>query len=244
MINTVKAYTYLIKFKITGQVYYGSRSKNIKLGLTPEQDLMVHYFTSCKPLKKLIKQHGVSAFEWQIRRRFDTIEQAVAWEQKVLRRMRVLHDQRWFNQNIAGYIVPTVAGLQKISETHKGVPKNDEHRKRIADALRGHVKTAEHCANMSLAQKGKHMGADASFFGHHHTEENKLAHSKRMKGKTPINKGVAMTQAQKDKISDTKKNNPMLKTEEFKEKMRKAQTLAVESRMRKKLELQNRKPSD
>jgi hypothetical protein len=179
----MQSYTYLIKFLPTGQVYYGSRSKNVKLGLAPENDLMVKYFTSCQPLKRLIKKHGLTAFSWQIRRRFDTPQQAAVWEQKVLHRMKVLHDPKWFNQNVAGFIVPTAAGLKKISETHKGIPKSAEHKKKIADALRGKKKSAEHCANLSIGHKGLNSGDKHYLFGKHHTEEQKQKQRDKMKGK-------------------------------------------------------------
>lgn len=216
----MKPYTYLIKFKQTGQVYYGSRSKNIRLSLEPEQDLMIRYFTSCKTLRKLIKLHGLSAFEWEVRRVFDTIEQSIAWEQKVLRRMKVLHDPKWFNQNVAGYIVPTVAGLKKISERHKGVPKSDAHRKAISRALKGKKKSPKHVENLSKAHKGQipyNKGIPA-------TEDRKNKQRKAMKGKKPWNTGKKLLEWVKDKISQTKKNT--VYTEEQKEKFRKAQLLA------------------
>jgi hypothetical protein len=239
----MQSYTYLIRFNPTGQLYYGSRSKNVKLNLAPENDLMVKYFTSCKPLKRLIKTHGLTAFSWQVRQRFDTPQQAAAWEQKVLRRMRVLHNTVWFNQNVAGFIVPTAAGLQKISETHKGIPKSAEHKKRISDALRGNKKSVAHCANISKALIGKFTGDKAAFFGHHHTEESKLAHSDFMRGRVPPNKGIAMSQEQKDKISETKKSKIL--TDEDREKRRKAQRASVASRLKKREEIQTKqKPND
>lgn len=37
-----------------------------------------------------------------IRKLFSDPKEALAWEQKVLRRLNVLHDQRWLNQNFGG----------------------------------------------------------------------------------------------------------------------------------------------
>ena len=235
LINKIVSYTYLIKFKVTGQVYYGSRSKNIKLGLSPEQDLMIHYFTSCKPLKKLIKKYGVSAFEWQIRRRFDIPEQAGVWEQKVLRRCKVLHDSRWFNQNIAGFIIPTPKGLKKISEFHKGKPKSEDHKKRISEALKGKVFTVQHIENLRKSLKGKNLGVNHYMFGKQRTAEQNQHQSEIMKGRPAHNKGIPMSDEQKKRISETKKNIQW--TDEQRENFRKAQ---LKARLGKKLSIETK----
>jgi len=178
----IKPYTYLIKFKITDQVYYGVRSKNVRLGLTPEQDLMVKYFTSCNPLKKLIKQYGVEQFEWEIRRIFDDVDHASNWEKTVLRRCKVVKDPRWFNQSDFKYIKPTPEGLKKISECHKGKSKSAEQRKKMSESAKKHVKTPEHCANLSKALTGLNIGEKSPLYGIPRTEEQKRHHSEIMKG--------------------------------------------------------------
>lgn len=60
------AYTYFIKNKITNQFYYGSRGANIKLKRTPQEDFWIHYFTSSKVVKQLIKEYGTESFEFNI----------------------------------------------------------------------------------------------------------------------------------------------------------------------------------
>lgn len=78
-------YTYLVKNITTGLAYYGVRfAKHSK----PE-DLWVSYFTSSKLVKDLIKQFGKSDFTFEVRRVFATAEQAIDWEQRVLRRLAV-----------------------------------------------------------------------------------------------------------------------------------------------------------
>ena len=86
-----KPYTYLIKHNETGMVYYGVRWKNISLKLSPQEDLWKVYFTGSNKVKQLIKEYGVNSFSFEIRREFDTIEQARKWETKVLKRMKVLN---------------------------------------------------------------------------------------------------------------------------------------------------------
>lgn len=182
--NQIKPYTYLIKFKPTGQVYYGSRVKNVRLKRTPEEDLMKHYFTSCKTIKKLVKEFGIDNFEWEIRKTFENINEAARWEQKVLQRMNVVKDPRWFNQNANGYIVPTPEGLAIISATHKGKPKPQSQKDNISKALTGVPKSEEACKNMSISQLARDCsGPNHPLFGVARTEEQNAHHSKMMKGK-------------------------------------------------------------
>lgn len=54
--TNVLPYVYKITNKETGEFYIGSRFANVKLGLTPEEDLFIKYFTSSK-LSKEIKNN-------------------------------------------------------------------------------------------------------------------------------------------------------------------------------------------
>lgn len=76
-------YVYLLKNKTTGLFYYGLRfGKNCH-----PDDFWVEYFTSSKLVKDLINKHGKSDFEFEIRRKFESKESAINWEQKVIRRL-------------------------------------------------------------------------------------------------------------------------------------------------------------
>ena len=143
------------------------------MNISPEQDLMVKYFTSCKALKKLIKTEPITNFSWEIRRTFESIEAASTWEQKVLRRLKVVDDPRWFNQNAAGYIVPTAAGLRQISEFHKGKPKTAEHKAKIAAANKGKAFSPDHIENLRLSHIGINSGKDHPNWGKHLSKETK-----------------------------------------------------------------------
>jgi hypothetical protein len=88
-------FTYLLKFKPTGQFYYGSRyGKNCH----PSQ-LWSTYFTSSKKIKSLIEQYGADSFEYEIRKTFETREQASEWETKFLVRVRAAQSDKWLNQH-------------------------------------------------------------------------------------------------------------------------------------------------
>lgn len=96
-------YTYLLHHIPTNTFYYGVRwAKNC----IPDE-FWVKYFTSSKKLIPLLRTlFGDESFEYEIRRTFKNKESAVKWEEKLLRRMKVLDKQDvWLNRNIAGAIL-------------------------------------------------------------------------------------------------------------------------------------------
>jgi hypothetical protein len=209
----MKPYTYLIRHRPTNRVYYGMRAAN---KVDPEQDLWQHYFTSSPGVQQLIEETGPDSFDIEIRRVFATKEQAVAWETRVLRRCKVLHDDRWINQNVAGYIVPTEQSRKKISEYHKDKPKSEEHKKHLSESQKGRPKKStvyqsdEYRKKMSLLKSGSNNG----MYGKGCTEERARKIGEANKGKIPINKGVPMSEEQKAKIRATKAANPTKRSAE------------------------------
>lgn len=206
----MKPYTYLIKHRPTGKVYYGFRSAN---KVDPDQDLWKYYFTSSPKVQQLIEETGADSFDVEIRKVFETKEQAVSWETRVLRRCRVLEDDRWINQNVAGYIVPTEESRKKISEYHKGKPKSEEHKLNLSKSQKGksknYIQTEEHRRKNSLANSGKNNPMYGPC-----TPERAANISAAKKGKPAKNKGMPMTEEQKAKIRATKAANPTKMTEE------------------------------
>lgn len=193
----MKPYTYLIRHRPTGKVYYGYRSAN---RVDPDQDLWKQYFTSSPKVQQLIEETGVDSFDVEVRQIFETREQASDWEFRVLRRCKVLHDDRWLNQNVAGYIVPTEASQKKISDYHKDKPKTDEHKQKISESQKG-SKRPWSAKNLPADTKGENNG----MFGKHHSEETK--------------KKIG----EKNRVHMQGENNPMKKvewTEERREHMR------------------------
>lgn len=90
----MKAYTYLIKHKNTGMVYYGCRKSETF-------DLFVNYFTSSKLVKRAIEEEGLDVFEYEIRKQFESYEKAREWECKVLRKMNVANNAMFYNQAVS-----------------------------------------------------------------------------------------------------------------------------------------------
>lgn len=202
----MKPYTYLIKHRPTGKVYYGFRAAN---KVEPDQDLWKHYFTSSSKVQQLIEETGTDSFDVEIRKIFENKEQALSWETRVLRRCRVLEDDRWINQNVAGYIVPTEESRKKISDYHKGKPKTQKHKEKIRSGNIGKNKgkkaSVEHRRKNSEAHRGERNGR----YGKEVSEETRQRISEAKKGKQIAhNKGVPMTEEQKAKIRATKAANP------------------------------------
>ena len=202
----MKPYTYLIRHRPTGKVYYGYRSAN---RVDPVDDLWKRYFTSSPGVQKLIEETGVDSFDVEIRQIFETKEQASNWETRVLNRCKVLHDDRWLNQNVAGYIVPTEESNKKISDFHKDKPKSEEHKEKIRQGNIGKKRPPrgkEYRALMSTLKSGKNnprYGAEVS-------EETRRRISEAKKGKQVAhNKGVPMSEEQKALIRATKAANPV-----------------------------------
>lgn len=193
----MKPYTYLIRHRPSNRVYYGVRSAN---RVDPADDLWNHYFTSSPKVQQLIEETGRDSFDVEIRRVFETKEQAVAWETRVLRRCKVLNDDRWLNQNVAGYIVPTEESRKKISDFHRGKAKSEEHKQKIRQGNRGKKKPPRTDEYRALMSKLK-SGANNPMYGKGCTPERARKISEANKGRTAPNKGVPMTDEQKQKLS-------------------------------------------
>ena len=87
-------FTYLLKHLPTNKYYYGVRFKK---NCNPN-DLWTKYFTSSKKVKGLIRKYGKKSFQFEIRKTFKTAKQAMNWEHKVLRRMKVIYRNDFLNQ--------------------------------------------------------------------------------------------------------------------------------------------------
>jgi hypothetical protein len=210
-IHKVKPYTYLIKHKESGRVYYGSRCQNYtKYNRTPAEDLWNYYTTSSENINNIIDKEGKQVFEYEIRRTFDTVEEMADWETRVLIRSRVLEKQdKWFNANVAGKKILTEAGAKRISDAHKGKPKTQEHKNKLRESNvgknKGRKQTEEHRLKNSLANRGKNnpMYGPCS-------AQRAANISAAKKGKPAHNKGLPMSEEQKQKIRETKEKNKVL----------------------------------
>ena len=96
----IVAYTYAIRFLNTGQIYYGVRYAK---GCYPEE-LGKKYFSSSKSVQKLIVEHGVDSFKFEVRKCFDDAKKARDFETKVLQRLKVKTNAKFLNKHDNTYI--------------------------------------------------------------------------------------------------------------------------------------------
>jgi len=151
-INKSLPYTYLIGWSVHQKYYYGVRHAS---GCHPD-DLWKKYFTSSKKVKKLRVDLGEPDLI-EVRKQFNNKELAINWEKKVLRRLNVLNNTFWLNDNIAGSV--KIASEPKTEEWknknrkpksttrnyfnnkngagNKGIPKSDKHKQKISEAHTG-----------------------------------------------------------------------------------------------------------
>ena len=178
-------FTYLIKHVPTNRYYYGVKYKK---GCHP-YDLWTKYFTSSKKVKGLIRRYGKKSFIFEIRKTFKTAQQAVNWEYKVLKRMRVIHRDDFLNQSDNQRVDSKL--LSKIRKG-KGNPMygkkmTEQHKKKIKDTL---VKRYKKLPHHTLGRK--HTPAFLRFL------------SKINKGKNNRMYGVKMSKESKKKMSIAK----------------------------------------
>ena len=214
--NIIKYYTYLLKFKLTNQYYYGSRIKNVRLGRTPSEDLKHKYITSSNKIKQLIEQHGIDAFEWEIRKTFNTAQEAVVWERRLLTRCNILKNpDKWLNGNVAGHILSTPESRKKISEYHTGKPKSEEHKRKLSESNTGikkRARTTEEKQKMSNVTKGENNPR----FGVVVDNETRKKISEATKGKSKTSR-KPMTEEQKQHLSKVMSGKTL--SEEHKKKV-------------------------
>jgi hypothetical protein len=192
------AYTYLIGWSKEDIWYYGVRyAKKSK----PE-DLFTTYFTSSKYVWECVKKYGLPDII-QIRKLFVKTKKALLWEQKVLRRMKVLGHTRWLNKNISGAIFfdEEIREKCRIAKMNRTWLYNDKGKILIEDDLVG-----EYVKMGFIKGQGQRMiGKDNPMYGKKHTKKTleKMSESKKSQGCTLTDEG----RVKKSKY--TKNNNPM-----------------------------------
>lgn len=197
-------FTYLLKHIPTNKYYYGVRYRK---GCHPK-DLWIKYFTSSKKVKGLIKKYGKKSFIFEIRKTFKTQQQALNWEHKVLKKMKVIHRNDFLNQTDNKCFDPIL--ISKNMKTKKGIKNNfygkthsKETRKKISLANLGKKHTKESIEKMRLASLGKNnamygkRGKLSPRYGKKHIKKirekirlAKLAYWKNIKNKIELSKNA------------------------------------------------------
>lgn len=204
-------YTYLLKHIPTNTFYYGVRFAE---GCHPEEFWKSYFTSSRKKIPQLREQYGDDSFAFEIRKTFDCRQKAIQWESTVLRRMKVLFKPNiWLNRTdnkaILNETSPTLGRVlteeqkAKIRNRMIGNENGKNSRfigghfpwnkgKRVSEEQRLHLKKI--CENRVPWNKGKRGVLK-------HSEEWKLNHSKRLKGRK-------FSEEHKLNLSLSQKNKP------------------------------------
>jgi len=126
-------FTYLIKHIPTNKYYYGVMYRK---GCHPN-DLWTKYFTSSTKVKNLIKQYGKKSFIFEIRKTFKTAEQALNWEHKVLKRLKVIYRNDFLNLSDNKSLNPKFLSDIRIGKKHT---KEAKQKVRLARLNKKHSK--------------------------------------------------------------------------------------------------------
>ena len=206
-------FTYLLKHIPTNKYYYGVRYKK---GCHPK-DIWTKYFTSSKKVKGLIKRYGKKSFIFEIRKIFKNPNQAINWENKVLKRIKAIYRDDFLNQTDNKCFDPIL--ISKYMKTKIGIKNSfygKKHSKETIKKLRlinlgknnpmyGKSLTEEVKQKMRLSKLGKNnpmygkRGKLSTFYGRKHTKKTiqkmrlaRLAYYKNIKQNKidPINKAL------------------------------------------------------
>lgn len=188
-------YTYIIGWSNHSKWYYGVRYSE---DCNPK-DMWVTYFTSSKHVREFRKLYGNPDII-EVRKVFSTKAEALLWEEKVLRRMKVRSRDDFLNKTDS-HAPPIMRGnehpLYGIGHTdetkrkmslnsigkNKGVPKSEEHRRKISEARKKNWSTNTELKN-KFSEKMKNNTYGTSNKGWVPTKENRLRMSNAAKKRT------------------------------------------------------------
>jgi hypothetical protein len=153
-------YTYFLLHKPTGLKYYGvkfSKRSNPKLFWVPGG-----YYSSSVKVKELITQYGADSFKAEVRKTFNSVEDAVKYEYKFLRKVNAVAKNDWLNQCAIGekfYCIMSEEARKVASDRMKIQMKNfkptAESNQKRSKTLMGRVITADTRKKMSEVQQNR-----------------------------------------------------------------------------------------
>lgn len=192
-----KPYTYLIGWPEHDFFYYGVRYKKGCCSL----DLFTTYFTSSRLVHECIIKYGMPPIQ-QIRKEFNFPKQAMVWEQKVLRRIKVLYNNKWLNRNISGAVEFDDKIRALMSAAKKG--KIWVYKDNIKTLIRKEMLSLYLNDGYKRGHGQKLLGQVNPMFGKQHSGETREKISKARKGVNTNTKENLAIKSKKMTI-----NNPM-----------------------------------
>jgi hypothetical protein len=130
MEDQVAFYAYKLTCSRTCEFYYGSRYKNVSMGLTPKEDILIRYFTSSKKVRHLIERFGIDSFSAEILLTGDNREEIFWFEQKLIEDNRhdpLLLNISYMSQKTASRIFLFSGCSHSVKSKQKQSRKKKEH---------------------------------------------------------------------------------------------------------------------
>lgn len=113
-------------------------------------------YKTCTKFYKAIQEYGWNNFTHEIIYDNLTLEEANELEEKLIAEYDTINNG--FNLEFGGTNhLHSQETKDKMSKTRKGVPKTEEHKKAISEALKKYKRTPEHNRNNQLAQHRKEV---------------------------------------------------------------------------------------
>jgi hypothetical protein len=166
-IREFPAYTYYLYHVPTGKKYYGVRWAN---KCDPEHDLWNEYFGSSVKVNDLLASFGKESFISEVRKIFETAEEAIEWEDKVLHRLKAPEREDWLNQ---AYSCGPFYNVGPMAESSK-IKMRIAAKKRIRYPHKEETKEKIRIA---------HLGLPGTMTGKKHKDSSKLLMSEKSKGR-------------------------------------------------------------
>ena len=148
MINKhMTPFAYIMTSLKDGKRYYGIRFAK---SAHPDQ-LWTTYFTSSKEVRAKVAKYGADSFKAEVRKVFETAEQAINWESRFLNRINAASRDDWMNRSNGTIALGKInTGKNKTKEhwenwklVRKGHTVSEETKKKIGDANRGRKQSEE-----------------------------------------------------------------------------------------------------
>jgi hypothetical protein len=105
----MQAYTYTIRHLPTNKLYYGVRKSTVL-------DIGIKYFSSSKLIKRMLSEEPLINFEFKVRRKFLSYNDARAHESKLLSRIKAVSNTMMLNQAVSS---PRLCSKDPIAEIQR-----------------------------------------------------------------------------------------------------------------------------
>jgi len=166
--NDRTPFTYLIGWSKHNKYYYGRRTaKNCH-----PSELWISYFTSSKQVKNFRSAYGEPDIV-EVRKVFSCVKKCGKWEDKVLARLDVKHNQKWLN------LTGKYAFYGVTQPWNLGIPHSTDTKNKIGSKNLGKKHSAE--TNSKKASPGskngmygvRRYGKESPHYGKSHSETTK-----------------------------------------------------------------------